>query len=318
MICSEILNRLSIITAEEQAILDGRASIDRSIYTEHSLDVIEGAKLLSKGKLIAVRPHTRFIHFPEHTHDYVEIVYMCSGQTRHYINGTDVTLREGELLLLSQNATHEICLANKQDVAVNFIIRPEFFNGTLPYLDNDETPLRKFLIDCLRGGSDAKYLYFQVADILPIQNLIENLLWSLISDIPHKRSLNQMTFALLFLLLTSHTDRLQYQSPGQEATLRILRYVEENYSHGSLTEAAKLVHYDIGWLSREIKKHTGKTYTELVQEKRLQQAAWMLMNTDECVATIARTVGYENISYFHRIFAARFQMSPRQYRKTTQ
>ena len=60
-----ILQQLSKITPEEQAILDGRKSIDREIYMDGSTDVISGEKLLEKGKLIAIRPHTRFIAFPE-------------------------------------------------------------------------------------------------------------------------------------------------------------------------------------------------------------------------------------------------------------
>ena len=82
-----ILAKLSGITEEEQEILRGRKAIDRSLYMDGSRDVISGEKLLEKGKLIAVRPHTRFIAFPEHTHDYVEIVYMCAGETRHTVNG---------------------------------------------------------------------------------------------------------------------------------------------------------------------------------------------------------------------------------------
>jgi len=309
-----ILERLSAITEEEQAILQGRSDIDRSIYMESEHDIISGTKLLDAGKLITVRPHTRFIHFPAHTHDYVEIVYMCSGETTHLINGQKLVLKAGELLLLGQHTRQEIFRAGEGDVAVNFIVRPEFFSGTLPYLGDEESPLRSFLVNCLCGGQGTGYLYFQIADILPVQNLVENLLWTLISDVPYKRGINQMTMGLLFVQLINHTDRLQCQTPEQEAVFRVLRYVEENYRNGSLSEAAALVHYDLAWLSREIKRRTGKTYTELVQERRLSQAAWMLKNTEERVADIAVSVGYENISYFHRIFAARFGTSPRQYR----
>ena len=59
---------------------------------------------------------------------------------------------------------------------------------------------------------------------------------------------------------------------------------------------------------------TGRNYTELLQEKRLTQAAWLLRNTDRKVDEIAAAVGYENISYFHRLFAARFGLSPKKYR----
>ena len=53
-------------------------------------NTINAQKLLSAGKLITIRPHTRFVHFPEHTHDYVEVVYMCEGVTEHIVNNKGV------------------------------------------------------------------------------------------------------------------------------------------------------------------------------------------------------------------------------------
>ena len=97
-----IIESFSPITEEEHVLLNGRKVIDRSIYMDGSRDVISGEKLLEKGKLIAIRPHTRFIAFPEHTHDYVEMVYMCTGETRHIINDNPVSLRQGELLMLGR------------------------------------------------------------------------------------------------------------------------------------------------------------------------------------------------------------------------
>ena len=64
-----ILSRLKTVTAEEQAILDGSRDVDWSIYRGEAGGAIHAQKLLAAGKLITVRPHTRFIHFPEHTHD---------------------------------------------------------------------------------------------------------------------------------------------------------------------------------------------------------------------------------------------------------
>ena len=310
-----VLEALSSITEEEQRLLAGSAHIDRSLYMEDNGDVISGSKLLQPTKLISVRPHTRFVHFPEHTHDYVEIVYMCQGATTHIVNGTRVELMAGELLLLGQNALQEIMPAGEKDVAVNFIIRPEFFSATLSYLGDEETPLRKFILECLCGRSEIGFLHFRVADVLPVQNLVENLLWTLISDTPNKRGINQATMGLLFMQLLNHTDRLTVSDTRQETTLRVLRYVEEHYREGTLAEIAGLLHYDPAWLSREIKRRTGKNFTDLVQDKRMSQALWLLKNTDRKVDDIAVAVGYENVSYFHRLFARHYGTSPRKVRE---
>lgn len=129
---SRILEKLWTVTPEEQAILDRRQTIDRELYMLSQKNVINSQKLLAVGKLITLRTHTRFIHFPEHTHDYIELVYMCQGQTSHIVNGTVVTLHCGELLFLSQSARHEVCEAGEGDIAVNFIVLPDFSPPLLP------------------------------------------------------------------------------------------------------------------------------------------------------------------------------------------
>lgn len=312
---SRILEKLWTVTPEEQAILDRRQTIDRELYMLSQKNVINSQKLLAVGKLITLRTHTRFIHFPEHTHDYIELVYMCQGQTSHIVNGTAVTLHCGELLFLSLSARHEVCEAGEGDIAVNFIVLPDFFSTSLAAIGEEETPLRRFLVDCLCGQNNGPgYLLFRVSDVKPVQNLVENLLFILLQGGTNKRRSSQMTMALLFLELTARTEALETGDEDQAAMLKVLSYVETRYASGSLTELAELLHYDLSWLSREIKRQTGKTYTQLVQEKRLAQAAFLLRNTDRNVDDIAGAVGYENIGYFHRIFRGAYGVSPRTYR----
>lgn len=311
----EIFERLSRITDEEQAILDGRQFIQRELYMDGKGNTINARKLLVAGKLITLRSHTRFIHFPEHTHDYVEVVYMCAGRTNHIVNGCHVPLCKGELLFMNQRVTHEVCRAEEGDVAVNFIVLPEFFNSVLTAIGEDETPLRRFLVECLCSrSSSADYLHFQVSEVIPVQNLIENLLLILLGDAPNKRVQSQMTMALLFLQLMDYTECLDIRKNEQATVFKVLAYVESNYAQGSLADLADNMHYELSNLSREIKNKTGMTYTQLVQERRLTQAAFLLKNTDRNIDDIATTVGYENIGYFHRIFREAYGASPRNYR----
>lgn len=311
----EILERLREITPEEQAILDGRTDIDRDIYMQGRSNTVNAKKLLSAGKLITLRPHTRFIHFPEHVHDYVEVVYMCAGQTTHIVNGQAITLEQGDLLFLGQRATHEIQRAGDRDVAVNFIVLPDFFATTLTAIGEEETPLRRFLVDILCGADGgAGYLHFRVAGVQEVQNLAENLILTLLGDSGSKRKISQMTMSLLFLELTNHAEALSYPENEDAVAVKILRYIDREYASGSLAEAAALLHYDIPWLSREIKRRTGKTYTQLIQEKRLAQAAFLLKNTRRSVDEIALAVGYENTSFFHRLFHKTYGVSPKGFR----
>lgn len=310
-----LLSYIKEITAEEKAILDGRTSIDRDLYMQGTGNIINSRKLLAAGKLITVRPHTRFIHFPEHTHDYVELIYMCAGHSTHIVGGDRIELKKGDLLFLNQSATHEVCKTEQEDIAVNFIILPDFFSTPLAMIDEEETPLRKFLVDCLCAEhSGSGYLHFDVSEVFAIQNLVENLLWILLRDTPNKRKMSQMTMGLLLMQLLGHTESLNTGRTEDAVVWQVLRYIEENYRSGSFSELVEYLHYDPSWLSREIKRKTGKTYTQLLQEKRLAQAAFLLKNTDRNVADIAVSVGYENVSYFHRIFSSAYGKSPRHYR----
>ena len=312
----ELLKKLSAITPEEKAILDGKETIDRELYMSGPGSRIQADKLLSAGKLITLRPHTRFVPFPEHSHDYVEMVYMCSGKTVHVINGKTVELKAGELLFLSQSAVQEIRRAEAEDVAVNLIVLPQFFTQCLGVMGEEETPLRRFLVDSLCGGdTGVGYLYFRVADVPEVQNLVENLLLTLLGDSGTKRKISQMTMSLLFLELTNHAEALSYPENEDAVAVKILHYIDREYANGSLAEAAALLHCGVPWLSRQIKRQTGKNFTELVQEKRLAQAAFLLKNTKRTVDEIALAVGYENTSFFHRLFQKAYGVSPKVFRQ---
>lgn len=313
----ELLKELRKITPEEEKLLAGKSEIEKALYMSSETDIIDAGKLLEAGKVIEIRTHTRFVHFPKHTHNYIEVIYMCCGSTHHIINDEDVILQQGELLFLSQNATQEIYPAGEEDIAVNFIVLPEFFEYGLNMMEPEENQLRSFVIDCLKGEREAAgYLHFKVTDVLPVQNLVENLIWTLWNKQPNKRRTNQATMGLLFLQLMNCTEKLVTDEGAgqQKLMISVLSYIENNYKEGELTELANSLHYDVYWLSREIKNRTGKTYTELIQAKRLGQAAYLLSATGLSVAEVSEAVGYDNISYFHRIFQKKYGTTPRKYR----
>lgn len=313
----ELIRELSVITEEEQRILAGRQEIDQQIYTEKKEMIVDCDKLLQKGKLIQVRPHTRFVHFPEHRHNYIEVIYMCQGTTIHIINGNRILLKTGELLFLNQNAVQEILPAGKEDIAVNFIVLPEFFDTAFSMISGEENMLKTFLVDALCGkDGETSYLHFHVADILPVQNLVENMVWTIFYDSSNKRSCTQITMGLLFLQLLNYMDKMETGRNrfDTEVKAAVLSYVDEHYRNGTLSELAGQMNTDIYWLSREIKKQTGKTYKELLQEKRMQQAVWLLTNTAVSVSDIIESVGYDNTSYFYRKFREKYGVSPKEYR----
>ncbi len=168
----ELIEQLSVITEEEQHYLDGDKSIDKTIYTSRNSLVIDSKKLLDRGKLIEIRPHTRFIHFPEHKHNYIEMTYMLKGSTTHYIDGEEVILSEGDIIFLNQNAVQEILPADVESLAINFIILPEFFDKALQMLDGNSNILYDFIVSAIQNEGDSKYIYFQSMGFLLLDNIL--------------------------------------------------------------------------------------------------------------------------------------------------
>lgn len=316
---ADLLHRLEKITKEEELILSGQNSVMKKLYTTKKDFIVDSGKMLEKGKLIDIRPHTRFAHFPKHKHNYVEIIYMCKGSTTHIINDlSKVVLEEGDLLFLNQNAYQEILPAGETDIAVNFIVLPEFFDVAFGMLSG-ENMLKDFIVDSLRQDTGkASYLYFKVAGILPVQNLIENMVWSLMNKQPGGHKINQTTMGLLFLQLLNYTDKIEQtenDSYDNYITLSVLRYIEENYREASLTKLAEELNQSVYSLSKLIKRNTGHTYKELLQMKRFHKAVELLTNTKLTVSDIIAAVGYDNTSYFHRVFKEKYRMTPKEFRE---
>lgn len=315
----EIVNELMKIRDEEYDILNGNKQIEKSIYTNHKEFVVDSNLMLDKGKLMDIRPHTRFIPFPKHKHNYIEIIYMCKGQTTHIINDFDeITLQQGDLLFLNQNTYHEILPASKEDIAINFIVLPEFFDVAFRMME-EENALRDFLVGSLKQNTAlTNYLLFKLNDVLPARNLIENMVWSLLNKKADNRQINQTTMGLLLLELLRNTEKIEQNGQNQyerNTVFAILRYIEENYKTANLSELSIQLNQPIYYLSRLVKNSTGQTYKELLQRKRLNQAAYLLTSTKLSITDIIVAIGYDNTSYFHKVFKERFGVTPKEYRK---
>lgn len=313
---AEILAALRPLTEREQAILEGAAQAETLFHRDaDDSGVMRMERLQDAERMISMSRHTRFLACPRHRHDYVELVYMAQGQSTHLVGGRELTLSAGELLLIGLNTDQEILPCGEEDLMVNFVIRPDYFSTVLPWLmEGEETPLRSFFLRCLRGSSrQNEYMHFAVADVPSVQNLMENLLRAMLFGAPSRRKLIQLTTCLVFLELMNRTGTVS-SNPENEFLLRVLRYVEERYADGSLKELAEREKTDEAQLSRRIRGVTGRTFTELMREKRLQQAAWLLRHTKNSVETVAAAVGYENLSFFRRLFFKRFGNTPAEFR----
>lgn len=313
----EIFNLLNEITEEEKLILEGDSSIQKELYTSEDEFVVDSSKLLAQGKLIDIRPHTRFAYFPTHRHNYIEMVCMLKGHlTTHFVDGEALTLQAGDILLLNRHARHDIEPCSKDDLAINFIILPEFFSRTQIFYDRNDI-LRDFIITSLSDKKNYNdYLLYHAAGILTVENLVENLIWTLTY---HKNDMNTIAMSTMDLLLmnlcTLSTDVMNSMKAGSNTTtIQALEYIDTNFESATLEELATLTGYSTAYLSRLLKQNTGLNFKQLLQQRRLQEAAYLLENTTLTIENIIKKIGYENSAYFYRIFEAKYGLSPRDYR----
>ena len=312
-----LLDQLRKITDEERRILDGEAEVDKDLYTSGRDFTVDSRKMLKEGRLIAVRTHTRFVYFPAHRHNFVEVLYVCEGSLTNIIDGKRVVVNKGELLFLNQFTKHEILKAGQNDIAINFMVLPEFFDVAYSMAGNDNM-LADFLVNVLRQDEErGEYLHFKVAEVLQIQNLLENMIYSLVTGKGDQNRINQTTMGLIFLYLLESVQYAEMRLPNQYEnmiSMTTLDYIEQQYRTATLTELCEQLHLPMHVLSKMIRKNTGFNFKELLQRKRLSKAAELMCETDLPIGDVIAAVGYENGSYFHRVFKERYNMTPRAFR----
>ena len=93
-------------------------------------------------------------------------------------------------------------------------------------------------------------------------------------------------------------------------------YIEKNYAERiTLDEVAGHVYISPSYLSKLIKIQTGQSFRHLVNMTRITEAVRLLTDTDKNLAEIAFLTGYEDHSYFTKVFKRHTKMTPAEYRK---
>lgn len=315
---NDLLTELMQLTEEEKAILTKDKEIEKDLYTSQRTFVIEGEKFLSKDKMIELRKHTRFIDFPSHRHDYIEINYVFNGKLKQKVGNESITLKQGELIFLNQHIYHEIEASGLEDIVINFIIQPQFFEYIFTYLSTDNM-ISNFLINSLYNNTqNGHYLYFAISEVKEVQEIIQKMINELKKPSVLSDSSIKLYTGLLMIELIKNADKLKQneENPAVHYILvETMKYIDEHYQNASLYELAEKLHQPHYALSKQIKSATNYTFKELLQEKRLNQAKQLLTGTEIPVTEIAEMVGYDNVSYFYRIFKNKFGLTPKNLRE---
>ena len=89
-----------------------------------------------------------------------------------------------------------------------------------------------------------------------------------------------------------------------------LQEITQNYREASLSNVARAYGVSLAYVSECVRAQTGRTYKELLQKHRMETAARLLRRSDLNIQQIIAQVGYENTSYFYRLFHERYGLSP--------
>ena len=310
-----LLSAFSENSEEEQRILRGEG-LDKTLYTRDDSFIVNGARLGGNGDITA-RLHTRYIGFPPHSHNFMEMMTVQSGSITHRINGKVITLEVGDILFINKHLIHSIDKAEKNDLGVNIIMSDRFLCGMLSGIEG--SPLYELITSNSSSGAEGGYIHFRTRGIKAVENQMDNILRALITDEGMSSLLTEMT-ELLLKTLTVLADRTLVSSslPPSKKSKRqseILTYIKSSYRTATLGELAKRCGLSVPYLSAEIKRMFSKSFGALLIEERLNRADELITATDLPIGEVIRSVGYENESYFHREYKKRFGMTPLSRRK---
>ncbi len=123
------------------------------------------------------------------------------------------------------------------------------------------------------------------------------------------------TASEFYTVLKANMKTSEESSDSQQLITRILAYIDMRFSEDiRISEVAEKFFLNVSYLSTLIRKRTGKTYSDIVTEKRLTYAQELLGKTNLPVLDIAHRAGYHEYSHFNSLFKRHMGTTPAQYR----
>lgn len=268
---------------------------------------------------ISIKKNSRFNPVPEHVHSYIEINYVYSGTCPQLIDGNSIRLQKNQVLLIDTDCPHSIGLLQEDDIMISILIRKEFLHDRMFSQFSKDSILSRFFINALVEHTNHNhYLLFHSENNRRIPMFFSELFCEFLD--PSVNS-NDIIFHLFYLIISELINvyendlTKQQESQNNMPIVPLIHYIENNFRTCTLEQISKFFHISPNYVSILLKKHTGYTYIQLIQEQKLKFAASLLANTTLPVTTIANQSGYENISFFYKKFEKRYHCSPNEYRQ---
>ena len=255
---------------------------------------------------------------PLHWHDEMELVVIKKGQGYVSVDFDKHLVHSGDIIMICPGCLHAI----EQDASYkmeyeNIIFKPELLSSGA----NDLCMLQ-YMKPLLDGNLPVEHFLTPAHEVFePLSNCIRQIdLVCADQTTGWQLAVKSALFYFFFLLISERqkkTVSISHNPKSLEKMKTVLKYVEEHYTEKlTIDDMAKLTFYSKSYFMKFFKVHMGTGFTEYLNDYRLTMAARLLKSSDESILMIAEESGFDNLSYFNRIFKRKYGVSPGSYRKS--
>ena len=258
-----------------------------------------------------------FNFVPVHWHDEAEIIVIKKGMGIIRVDLVPFEASAGDIVFVLPGQLHSI--EQKEDFVMeyeNILFKPDMLTSKGQDFCNDNfiRPLFDGMVNFPSYIDKSKDCHAEVSScIADIDNIS--------SDRPfgYQLLIKSYLLRIAFLLLANHS--VNTHSIKRKKTLdkikMVLSYIREHYSDIiSVQDMAELCHYSQSHFMKFFKNAMGMGFTQYLNDYRLESAGKMLLATSNSILDIAMETGFDNLSYFNRMFKRKYGVTPGRYRKT--
>lgn len=252
------------------------------------------------------------VQYP-HRHDFYEILFLTRGRGTHTIDIIDYEIKPNMIFFLSPGQIHDLQLSDDM-YGYLFLFTSEFYLLNKP--DKNQLLELPFFYT-LTAGSPPLYLEKE-EDVKELTDLFRQAIKESEENFPDSPDLIR---ALLDIILikckrlhpAGPDDKLN--SKGRLLVKRFKQLIEEKYHENlSVKDYAEVLAVTANHLSETVKNLTGKTSTDLINEKMILEIKRLLLHSDMTVSEIAYGLNFTDQSYFSRYFRKQTGISPGEFR----
>lgn len=295
-----------------QADIDGRyiRKIGNPTFALHQEGMPEGLSIVR---------NSRFNPVPEHVHDYVEISYVYRGRAPQIVNGAALALAQNEVLLLDAACPHAVGELGEHDIMLSVIISRPMLSRSLEQSLSPTSAVSRFLLNALNDETDHRgHVHFHTGGSRRVRRYMQEMLCERLDPTAASPQIVSRLFELLLveLMQSYEVTLLQADVPALPSAqvAAAMGFIERNACDCTLDDLARHLRLSPNYASALLKRQTGRTFMQLVQESRLARAA-TLLDAGATAEVAAHEAGYANMSFFYKKFAERYGCTPAAYRQ---